>query len=256
MIQLNQEQLKKDYLNWLNNRIKIENLDGVFEITSPFLDKNNDRLQIYVVPENNHLKLSDDSSIITELQMSGCDVFGTDYRMKMLSLILNKFGVQRDESELYIYATEDDYAQKKHFLLQAMLSVNDMFLTSRPHVVNIFLEEVAQFLEQNNIRFNDDVSFVGKSGFTHSFDFAIPRYHDIPERIIKAINNPNRSTAESLLFSWNETRDMRRSESVLYAFLNDQDHAISENIKSAFSKYDIKTVTWSNRKQVVDELSA
>lgn len=256
MVQLNQEKLRKDYINWLNDRLSIKDLDGVFEITSPFLDINNDRMQIYVVPEQNRMKLSDDGTIITELKMSGCDVTSTKHREKILTLILNKFGVSRDSDELFVYATSDNYAQRKHFLLQAMLAVNDMFMTSRHHVKNIFLEEVEQFLMQNDIRYNDDISFIGKSGFTHNFDFAIPHYKNIPERIIKVINNPNRNMTESAIFSWNETRDLRKYNSVLYAFLNDREQNVSENITNAFSEYGIKTVKWSKRKEIIKELSA
>lgn len=48
---------------------------------------------------------------------------------------------------------------------------------------------------QNDIRYNDDVSFIGKSGFTHNFDFTIPHYKNISQRIIKVVNNPNRNKA-------------------------------------------------------------
>lgn len=256
MIQLNQDQLRKNYIDWLNHRMTIEVLDGVFEITSPFLDVNNDRMQIYVVPDGNKMKLSDDSSIITELKISGCDIYGTEHRQRILSFILNKFGIQRKDDELFVYATLENYPQKKHFLLQAMLTVNDMFMTSRSHVTNIFLEEVENFLVENDIRYTDDISFVGKSGFTHSFDFVISKYRNIPERIIKAINNPNRSTAESLILSWNETRNMRKSKPVLYAFLNDTNQQISNHIINAFNEYEIETVTWSKRDKIIDELSA
>lgn len=253
---LNQDQLRKSYINWLNERLSIKDLQGVFEITSPFLDINNDRLQVYVIPEGKQIKLSDDSSIITELKMAGIDVLGTKNREKTLSFILNKFGVQRSGEELFVYSTPDDYAQKKHFLLQSMIAVNDMFMTSRTHVTNIFMEEVEQFLIENEIRYNDNISFIGKSGFTHNFDFAIPHYKEIPERIIKVINNPNRNIAQSLIFSWNEARDQRKHRSVLYAFLNDREQKVGSNLLNAFNEYDIKSVQWSKRVEVIKELSA
>lgn len=248
--------LREVYINWLNDRLSIKDLDGVFEITSPFLDINNDRMQIYVMPEDRQLKLSDDGSVITELRMSGCDVLSTDRRKNILAFILSKFGVKRKNDELFVYANYDNYAQRKHFLLQAMLSVNDMFMTSSQHVTHIFLEEVEQFLEQHGIRYNEGMSVIGKSGFTHNFDFAIPHFKHIPERMIKVINNPQRNIAESMIFSWNETRAMRKHQSVLYAFLNDQEQTVSEYITNALREYDIKPVEWSKREKVIRELSA
>lgn len=256
MSKLNQDQLMDSYINWLKARISIEDLDGVYQITSPYLDVNNDRLQLYVSNEGDTLKLSDDGHVINELEMSGCSISSSKKRMEILNFILNKFGVQKNGDELYIYATIDNFAQRKHFLLQAMLSVNDMFMTTRANVTSIFLEEVERFLSENDIRFSDNVAFIGKSGFTHNFDFLISKYRDIPERIIKVINNPRRDTAESLIFAWNETRETRKSKAVMYAFLNDENRKVSDSIISAFKQYDIIPVQWSLKEEYIQELTA
>lgn len=256
MTQLNQDQLKNAYIDWLRARISIDDLDGVLQITSPYLDVNNDRLQLYVINEDNTLKLSDDGHVINELEMSGCHIANSKKRQSLLDLILNKFGVQKNGDELFVYANLENFAQKKHFLLQAMLSVNDMFMTTRENVTGIFLEEVERFLVNHEIRFSDNISFIGKSGFTHNFDFVIPKYGNAPERIIKAINNPKRDTAQSLIFSWNETRETRKSKAVMYAFLNDDERNVSHAVITAFQQYGIKTIQWSDKNQYIKELTA
>ncbi|PAE09782.1 hypothetical protein CHI02_23390 [Niallia circulans] len=251
------DQLKTSYLNWLNERITVRDLNGVFQITSPLVDKNNDRLQIYVVPtETGDLKLTDDGYVIDELLMSGCDIFSSKKRTELLDFILKKFGVKRDGEALYLNATLKDFPQKKHFLLQAMLSVNDMFMTTREQVTSIFLEEVENFLYINDVRYLENISFIGQSGFTHNYDFVVPKYKSSPERVIKAINNPTKEKAEALLFSWEDTKETRKSQSVLYAFLNDSEKNINKNILGAFAYYDVKPVTWSNKDKVIKELSA
>lgn len=68
MTRLNQDQLRNTYIDWLRARISIDDLDGVLQITSPYLDVNNDRLQLYVISEDNALKLSDDGHVINELE--------------------------------------------------------------------------------------------------------------------------------------------------------------------------------------------
>jgi len=256
MPKINQDQLIESYIEWLHSRISIEDLDGIYQITSPYLDVNNDRLQIYVSNEGDILKLSDDGQVINELEMSGCHISNSKKRMEILNFILNKFGVKKNGDELFIHATLDNFAQKKHSLLQAMLSVNDMFMTTRANVTSVFLEEVENFLNENDIRFSDNVSFIGKSGFTHNFDFVIPKYRKVPERIIKVINNPRRDTAESLIFSWNETKETRKSDAVMYAFLNDENKSVSDSLISAFKQYEIKTVQWSMKDQYLHELTA
>ena len=48
------------------------------------------------------------------------------------------------------------------------------------------------------------VKFTGKSGYDHLFDFVIPASKIKPERILRAINRPNRQNVINLVFSWNE----------------------------------------------------
>lgn len=56
------------------------------------------------------------------------------------------------------------------------------------------------------------------------------------------INNPNRNMAESVIFSWNETRETRKHKSVLYAILNDCEQNVSQHITNAFREFDIKMI--------------
>src|SRR5699024_805606 len=102
-------------------------------------------------------------------------------------------------------------------LLQAMLSINDMFMITNQNVISLFLEDVENFLTKNEIRYTENISFAGKSGFNHNFDFVIPHFKKQPERIIKAINNPTRDNSQSLLFAWDDTLVTRKSDAVLYA---------------------------------------
>lgn len=252
-----QDTLKNSYIEWLKNNITTKNIDGVIEITSPLLDRHNDFLQIYVVPTDGKLfKLTDDGYIISDLKASGCDIKGSKRRKEIFRMILNGYGIQSDGEELFVLANLDDFPQKKHLLLQAMLSVNDMFLTSRSVVQSLFYEDVENFLIDKDIRFTDNVNFTGKSGFIHKFDFVIPRSKNGPERIIQTINNPSRERSESLLFAWNDTKDTRKEGSTLYAFLNDKDKNLNKEIISAFTRYDVKTILWSKKNSYIDELSA
>lgn len=125
-------QLVDSYLNWLRERITTKHIDSVVEITTPFLDRHNDHLQIYVIPQRNNIKLTDDGYIISELLMSGCNVLSSRKRKESLITILNRFGVSiSKDDELFIETTVDQFPQKKHMLLQAMLSVNNIFLTTK-----------------------------------------------------------------------------------------------------------------------------
>src|SRR5487761_1368307 len=167
-------QLVDSYLEWLRAKIELRDIGGVCEITTPFLDRHNDRIQIYVHTEGNRLRLSDEGVTIADLEMSGCGV-SSENRQRMLQTILNGHGVQEKAGELFVEASPENFPQKKHSLLQAILSVNDMFMTARQHVAGFFLEDVKHFLEEISARYSPDVVFQGKTGFTHHFDFLIPK---------------------------------------------------------------------------------
>jgi hypothetical protein len=251
------QRLVDAYVSWLKSRITVADLNGACEITTPFLDRHNDRLQIYVHRTSQGLRLTDDGYTIGDLESSGCHL-DTSVRQRLLQTILNGFGVTLDEKdgELFVEASEHSFPQKKHALLQAMLAVHDMFLTAKQHVTRFFWEDVHQFLEANDVRFTPSVEFTGKTGFVHKFDFVIPRSRKEPERILKAINSPSRDTATSLIFAWTDSREARPAPSRAFAVLNDSEKPISQEIVSALSQYDIESIIWSKRNDFVPMLAA
>ena len=176
------DNLVASYLNWLKDKITSTDINGVCEITTPFLDHHNDRLQIYVQKQGQGLRLSDDAYIISDLEISGCQL-DSPQRRQLLQTILNGFGVREEDGELFVEASAEDFAKKKHALLQAMMTVNDMFMTSKHRVASLFIEDVQRFLEDHDVRYTPDVEFTGKSGYIHKFDFVIPKSRQQPERL-------------------------------------------------------------------------
>ena len=71
--------------------------------------------------------LTDDGYTIADLKLSGCE-FTTEKRRRILYSILNGFGIQLDGDELFTNAMPSNFPQKKHNLIQAMLSINDLFV--------------------------------------------------------------------------------------------------------------------------------
>lgn len=250
------EQLSDSYVNWLKKKITFKELENAVEITTPFMDRHNDYLQIYVQQKGTKLTLSDAGYILTDLKLSGCDVFSSPKRKKILQKILNGYGVKvSSKEELFVETTLEAFPQKKHMLVQSMMTVNDMFMTSRENVQSIFLEEVDQYLFENDIRFVENINFTGKSGFPQTFHFAIPRSRQFPERILHALNNPTKQNSENLLFAWTETKDNRRPDSILFAVLNDSEKSIRPGIINAFNEYGVQTILWSKRNEFTHQLT-
>ncbi len=99
-------------------------------------------------------------------------------------MTLNGFGVQLNGSALEIRASNDNFAVRKHNLVQAMLAVNDMFFLATPIVTSLFYEDVMTWLDLHEVRYTPRVTFTGKTGYDHLFDFVIPKSRQQPERIL------------------------------------------------------------------------
>jgi hypothetical protein len=250
------EKLLNDYRAWLKDKTTLRELNGDWvEITTPYLDRHNDALQIYGRGENGGYLLSDDSYTIHDLEGSGCNL-NTEKRQDLLRMTLNGFGVKLNNDALETHATAETFPLRKHNLIQAMLAVNDLFYLAKPFVESLFYEDVVAWLDVNEIRYTPKAKFTGFSGFDHLFDFVIPKSRKQSERIIQAINRPTRETAEAFIHAWIDTRDVRPPESKAYAVLNDVEQTILGGVMDAFRNYQIQPVPWTHRAEVVTELAA
>jgi hypothetical protein len=248
-------QLIDEYVRWLRDSISVAQVGEAFEITTPFLDRHNDHIQIYVRQEGDRFVLTDDGYVLADLRQSGCTL-ESQRRQALLKSVLNGFGVALSGDELTAVAHNGDFPQRKHALIQAMLAVGDLFATATPHVQSLFLEDVAAFLDTIRARYVPSVQFVGKSGFQHKFDFAIPKSQSAPERLIRAVNHPSKDTAGSLIFAWTDTRAVRAEEAQMYAMLNDAETKNFGEVVDALKQYDITPVVWSDRKKYEKPLAA
>jgi hypothetical protein len=243
------------YLVWLREKITFAAVDDVIEITTPFLDSHNDHIQLYIKQDKEKIVITDDGYTISDLLMTGCDL-SSGRRKQILQGILNGFGVKMSGKELIVETDAHNYPQKKHALLQAVISVSDMFMLAQSRVAGVFLEDIESFFNQHDVRFTPAVQFPGKSGFQHTYDFVIPASKQKPERLIRAINNPTKEKAASVLFSWSDTKDMRKNDSSMFVFLNDSNLSIRTNITNAFLQYNINPIIWTEREKSITELAA
>ncbi|WP_341877633.1 DUF1829 domain-containing protein [Defluviitalea saccharophila] len=247
------------YLNWLKENIEEYKINNTaYRITTPFLDRNNDYTEVYLIKQaNDDFILTDDGYTINELELSGFSIKSSEKRKNLMINILNSHGVKLgQDNDLFIKCSLSDMPLKKHMLIQCMIKVSDLFMLSRDNVKSIFLEDVQNYLECHNIRYIADVTFNGKSGLSSNYDFAIAKSKKSPERIIKVVNNLDTSYAKSIIFSWNDTLDARKNISVLYAFINDDNKKVSHDALTALKQYEIKTVLWSKRANFVEELAS
>ena len=247
--------LLDQYWNWLRDRTILREAGDRIEITTPYLDRHNDYLQIYAKKSNGGFILTDDSYVLEDLELSGCRI-DTPKRKDLFTTTLNGFGVRQEGKALEVSASADDFAVRKHNLVQAMLAVNDLFYLASSVRKSLFHEDVADWLETTEIRYTPRVKFSGKSGYDHLFDFVIPKSRSHPERIVRTINHATRETAQAVAFSWIETKKVRAPDSRAYALLNDAEQGASENVLGAMRAYEVLPIPWSRREDAIEELAA
>ena len=248
--------LMERYFTWLKDKTSLRQVgDDWTEITTPYLDRHNDYIQIYIRREDGGYLLTDDGDTVQDLEQSGCRL-DTPKRQQLLRTTLAGFGVQNQRGALEIHTALANFPIRKHNLIQAILAVNDLFYVAVPMIASLFYEDVVQWLEVSNVRYTPDVKFTGKSGFDHHFQFVIPISRVHPERVVEAITRPTRVEAENFIFRWLDTRETRPEDSRAYAILNDQDQGVPRQAIEALSNYEIKPALWSERDTVKEELAA
>lgn len=249
----------KIYIDWLKQNIDQYKVnDDTYRLTLPFLDRNNDYVEMYIINNGNGTySITDDGATIADLQLGGFDLSTSARRNSILDAIIDSYGVTKTASnELTVACTTNDLPLKKHMLAQCMVKVSDMFYLSRNNVQSVFLEDVQQFFDMNDVRYIDNICLTGKSKLTTHYDFAIARSKDSAERFIKVVNNMDLNAARNIIFAWNDTKEMRQQEAKLYAFIQNEDKKVSEDAIGALKEYGISPTLWTERNMYISELTA
>lgn len=249
---------KDDFIALLNKRTKEYQIDNnTTRITTPLLDKNNDAIEVYVIKNGNHIKITDDGYIINDLHISGLTIEKNTLRDRYLQNTLSNHGVELGKNnELMVIADASNYSIKMYLLTQCMSKISDLYVLNKPNVKSLFSEDVKEYLIANDIRFIENPFFIGKSKLTTQFDFAIPRFKDAPERIIKVTSNMTLNFARTTMFGWEDIKENRGKDSMLYLVMDDRNRSPSEDVKIALDSYGIKPVEWTKIDDFKPELIA
>lgn len=244
------------YIAWIKDNTKIKAIgDGLFcEISTPFLDRRNDHINIYIKKADDNYLLTDDGYFIEDLKYSGLELTSPK-RKKIFDTILQSYGVQVKNDQFVVEATESNIAQKKHYLLQAILQINDMFMLSQESVFSLFKEDVELYLSSRDIRYSKDVKLTGKSGYDHNIDFLFSASKSSPEILMKTINNPTKEAATSAIFTFNDINEFRDTPTRNFLVYNDLNNQASADVLRAMQVYKIEARPWSRKEELAAVLA-
>lgn len=120
-------------------------------ISTPFIGLFNDTLEIYAKNENGKILMSDDGVTLKNLELVGASLSRSPKRKDVLERILLTYGIQFNNNELFVEATEQNFPQKKHNLISAISEINDLYMLAKHTVATVFKEDVQHFLDEQEI---------------------------------------------------------------------------------------------------------
>lgn len=210
--------LSRQYGDWLRDRLTTVRRGEAEVLSTPFLDPFNDGIQIHVERRGGELVLHDNGDTMDNLLTLGVRVEDSERRRALIQRATAGCGVRFNNGRLENTATAANLPQRIHFLLTAIIRLNDLWMSSVPHRWTDFFEMVAEFLDQQNVLYTANVSITGRT-VEHAIDFVIP----LPrrgERLLKLIADPKPQTAKVISFSWMELKEAR-PEAERVVLLND-----------------------------------
>lgn len=249
------QQLVDSYHDWLKDKTSLRRIENWIEITTPYLDRHNDYIQIYAKKNGEGFILTDDGYTITDLEQSGYNL--NESNRDILKVITNGFAIENDGNVLQVHATSESFSLCQHNLVQAILAVNDMFYLVTPRSVpNVFYKDVVTWLKSADVTYKSRDRFKGQTGYIHTVDFVIPKSDRHPQRILHTIGAPDRGSVGRVVLSWFDTREEHFPESRAYVMLNDSVQAIPRGVTGALQNYDMRPIRWTRREDARAELAA
>lgn len=238
----------EEYYKWLRGTASARQLqNGWTEIGTPFMDRHNDGLTVYAKMEGDNITLSDDGYIINDLLADGISL-NRKKRKELLNSFLMSYGVQNVNNEMIMHTTVAEYPVSMHMFIQAMLAVNDMFMLSDSTVKTIFLDDVAAFLDEQQIIYTPSFIAKGSTGLEFNFHFQIAGRKS--EILINSFNTMNRGNLSSFLFDWldiKEARQKRAKKKVAgLAIINDE-KGVDQKYLEALASKDTQYILFSQR---------
>ena len=252
-----QSDLAREYGLWLRERLTTVERGQTQVLSTPFLDPFHDGIQVHVEPHGGEMVLHDNGDTLEHLSCLGVKLEDSERRRALIQRATAGCAVRFEGGRLETTATAANLPQRVHFLLTAILRLNDLWMSAVPHRWTDFFEMVREFLDQQGVLYTANVSIPGKT-VEHAIDFVIP----LPkrkERLVKLIADPKPQTAKVISFSWMELREARpeaervvvlndvRAPDPLEEQGEDEFRRVSEQTVAILRGYSSATYRWSER---------
>jgi Domain of unknown function DUF1828 len=192
--------LGEEYTHWLRSNMLAFDRGVNAVLSTPFLDPFNDGIEILVDSSGGEMLLHDAGKTIDNLLDMGVQIETSERRQTIIQNAIAGCGVRFNQGRLETVVTPANRAQRMHFLVTAILRLNDLWMTSTPRTVTDFFEIVKEYFDDHDVLYTANKSITGRT-VEHPIDFIIP----LPkgkDRLIKLLPRPSLQAAKVVSFTW------------------------------------------------------
>lgn len=243
------EEIISSCLEWLKEGFAVQALGGAYEVTTPFLDRRNDHIQIYVSKQDDGFIISDDGNTVSDMAEGGFNL-KLDSKTKLLNHTIHGYGVIQDNKVLRLEAEHSNLGQRMNFMIQAIMALNNIMPVPAVPVkslMSLFRRRVIETLSAQGFQHQPKVPALGISGYKHQME-TITRPDEPPTTLyFKAFYTPDKRSVSRFLFKLHDiyTGEAEIQKSV--AVLNNEEKQVSERELAALEKYGVVPALWTWR---------
>jgi hypothetical protein len=247
--------LGEEYTHWLKSNMLVFDRGAHAVLSTPFLDPFNDGIEISVDHSCGEVVLHDSGKTIENLLDMGVRIDTSERRQAIIQNAISGCGVRLNQNRLEIIVSPSNRAQRMHFLVTAILRLNDLWMTASPRTVTDFFEIVKEYFDEHEILYTANKVIPGRT-VEHPIDFIIPLPRG-KDRLIKLLPRPSLQTAKVASFTWVDLQDAQ-PDAERVVLLNDyppgdadtresgaNQKPVSDNIMSILRGYSNQIVPWS-----------
>jgi len=243
--------LQNRYWDWVRAETTVSDLGGIYEITTPYLDRFNDCIQLYAkVIDSDRILITDGGETLEDMSLSDYSLSSGKWT-PIFQEILNGFNISlnRQDNSLCAECSVHDFPVVAHNIIQAILAVNDVSYISTSGKVSeqaSFRKKVEKEIYSLDWDVNAIPSFLGRSGASRKFNFMV-KSAEI-STVIQCFGSIDRTRIDAFTLSWLDTIGNHDNRQVRCSALI-QDQTPQNKIDTActiMECYDIKTVVASS----------
>lgn len=245
------------HLREVGEGFRVEPTNGDCRILTPYVLPDNDGIELTVRRRDGRLTVSDEGSTLGFLFLNGIDLSPHSRAESFLRLQLRRFGLRAAEGEVVADTAESEVGDAVTRVIEASKAIAYIVYTFRGRSGGEFKGEVAEWLDENDIRCEVDTPVEGASGRHFTIDF-LRRRPANPPVYIKALHSETRGYAKAVTFAtvalWADLGKKAKSfESV--SLLDDGVEQIWEEQVSLLKTHSDRVGFWSTREELLPILA-